>query len=61
MKKEEHECKFDIPAEQDILLASYKQGDGKMEYQGTTAKDTLKMWKCSCGRTQTYDLERTIA
>ena len=61
MKAKEHEHKFDIPATQDVLLASYKSVEGKMEYQNTTAKDTLKQWKCSCGLIQTYDLERIMA
>jgi len=59
-QKEAHEHKFDKLVTQDILLASYKPEEGKMKYQATTGKDTLKQRKCSCGLVETYDLERTL-
>lgn len=45
-----HVHKFDIPAEQPVLLHDIKGN--------TTAKDTLKQRKCICGAIETYDLER---
>jgi hypothetical protein len=59
-QKESHEHVFELTT-QDVLLASYKPEEGKMKYQTTTGKDTLKQRVCECGLIETYDLERMRA
>lgn len=49
------------PAKKHVLLSSYRPEKGKMEYQGTTGKDILKQFKCSCGKVETVDLKRVKA
>lgn len=55
-----HQHKFDKVFEQPTLVAKYRQEEGEIKYIATTGKDILKMRKCKCGATETYDLERTI-
>lgn len=59
--KEQHECKFDELAEVHVPIRRYVKEHGKMIADTMTGKDVLKQRKCKCGKTETYDLERTRA
>jgi hypothetical protein len=49
-QKQSHVHKFDKPSTKKVLLNSGLK----------TAIDIIKLRVCSCGKTEAYDLERTI-
>jgi hypothetical protein len=56
-----HEHKFDTPVESTVTMRRYVKEDGKTIPDTITAIDTLKLWKCKCGVTRAYNLERKMA
>ena len=54
MTPKPHKHKFEHTAAKNVML--YKGSKG-----GVAGKDTIKMLVCKCGKTQAYDLERTVA
>jgi hypothetical protein len=61
-KDKSHIHKFDTPIEVEVPLYNYEldRRTGKtMRVQSGT--DIIKSFKCKCGKTEAYDLERTKA
>lgn len=46
------------PVEKIVRVHNYRQNKGKMEAVDMVARDTLKQYKCKCGKVETYDMER---
>jgi len=57
--KEPHVHKFK-PKRTKVLLHKYENIEGKPEDVALTGYDVLKQFVCDCGKTETYDLIRTL-
>lgn len=60
IQKDSHVHKFDIPTKKKVLLHNYRSEDGENKAMQAVGYDILRQLKCSCGKVETIDLERTI-
>lgn len=58
--KAAHLHKFEHPATQTIMLYDHRKVEGQKIAPGIAGKDVIKLRVCKCGKSQAYDLERTI-
>lgn len=62
MAKEPHTCKFDQRIKRKVPLSQYGATMQNPNPQGMAIGfDYILLYKCACGKTQAYDLERQIA
>lgn len=58
---EQHIHKYESVKTTHVILYDYRNVDNVVKEPGVAAKDTIKYRICKCGKTEAFDLERTIA